>query len=117
VSLELPSDEELLHIYGAGQSGLGSSYEGWAALWLDGYRAGALVRPNVETEKGLDIQQAWHDYGMDDPTPREFNAFTGGFIYGKRAVTPRSPGWLAPIIAIVACASAVAGGIVSAVLF
>lgn len=93
----VPSDEELLAIYGKGTGALGdgSSYDGWLALWMAGYRDGALVRPNVES-KASTVGEAWTEYYRPGMSSEEAQAFKAGFAYGKRAGTSpgvRHPRW------------------------
>lgn len=93
----VPDDETLLSIYAKGTGPLdGSSYDGWAALYLAGYRDGALVRPNVESDAS-NVGQAWTEYYRPGMSSEETQAFQAGYAYGKRAVELRVPGWVWPV--------------------
>ena len=116
MSLQVPDDARLLHIYANPQEDDGSSYAGWAALWLDGYRAGCLVRPNVETPRELDVAEAWRDMGIVNQTREEYAAFVAGYGYGKRAVTTSAwKPWYTPVM-IAAIMTSFVGGFLWAVI-
>lgn len=111
----IPSDDELLSIYAKGtgsEGGFVSAYDGWAALYLAGYRSGALVRPNVESDAS-NVGQAWTEYYHPGMSSEEAQAFQAGYAYGKRAV-PASPlpVWVWPT----AIATSIALGFVSALV-
>jgi hypothetical protein len=117
---KVPSDEHLLKVYAQGTDGAGdgSSYDGWAALWMDGYRDGALVRPNVESNAS-NVGQAWGEYYRPGMSSEEAQAFKAGYAYGKRAdgrVGTRSP-WFWPLAAFVTLVILVGIPVVAAVIF
>jgi hypothetical protein len=114
----IPSDEELLRVYGQGTgSGDGSSYDGWLALYMFGFRDGALVRPNVESN-ATNFDEAWAEYAVGGQTTRaDALAFQAGFAYGKRAdVRIRPAWWVWPLSGALAVLAGTLGAAVVAVL-
>lgn len=91
----VPSDDELLTIYAKGTGSdntFGSSYDGWTALWMAGYRDGASVRPNVESDAST-VGEAWTEYYRPGMSSEEAQAFKAGHAYGKRADVRIRPEW------------------------
>lgn len=110
MTLQVPDDQTLLSVYMKGAStdaGFGSAYDGWAALWLDGYRDGALVRPNVESDAS-NVGQAWAEYVRHGMGTMENLAFHAGYAYGKRAVS-KPMRWF-PAVAIASALTIFVGG-------
>lgn len=114
----VPSDEELFSIYanGTSEEGIGSSYDGWAALYLAGYRSGALVRPNVESDAS-NVAQAWGEYHSYGSTQEEFQAFEAGYAYGKRAdIRVRPAWWVWPFATCLGVVTGLLAGLLTSVL-